>query len=165
MNASAHCRELGKLLGNLQALEASLRLYLYFAEDPPHEPLPSGLTFPAVVVGQALPVNALTDYSSLEQLITRFNRRVAASHPQLALDPSLVALRDALVHGRVLALPGTSQQRLFKFGKPANGTAVATFAVDLNEVWLREQAGRVRAAVASVAKAASPRFVAPLGAA
>ena len=143
------------------ALEASLRAYLYSVQDPPHAPLPTGFVFPQIKAGDVLPVNALTDYASLGELITRFNRRVAASHPTLVVDPSLVELRDALAHGRVLGPIGASRSSLFKFARPNGSTVVATFVAELNEAWFHAQVERVAVEVAKVARVAGPQLVTP----
>src|SRR5216117_3606119 len=99
MDLEEHARLVGRLVGNLDSLEFALRAYLYEKADPPHTPLPAGHTLDSLKIGDAVPINAMTDYSSLGELIDRYNRLVERSSPGLQVDRSLVSLRDALAHG------------------------------------------------------------------
>lgn len=149
MDIEEHARLLGLIIANLQSLEFLLRATLYAQEDPPHSPLPAGQSLGTLAVGDTLPLNAMTDFSTLGQLIDRYNQRVSATHPQLALDGSLIALRDALAHGRVSAGDPREDMTLVKFDRAGR----VVFSQKLTEQWLRSQASRVWAEIKKLAKA------------
>src|SRR6266852_8035970 len=99
MDLREHAALMGKLLLSSQCLEYALRASLYERCDPPHEPLAPGIVLDTMSFGDLVPENAITRWDSLTHLIKRYNR--AISDQQLAVDPSLVDLRDALAHGRM----------------------------------------------------------------
>jgi len=128
----------GKILANLQALELLLRRYLYDRSDPPCDPLERQLN--DLALGDAVPENPLTDWSTLGQLIDRYNGRVAQLRPSLAVDMGVVAVRDALAHSRVW-LPEWSAEPdappvLLKFTKPSAGVAKVSFMQVASSAWL-----------------------------
>jgi hypothetical protein len=121
---------IGKVLANLQALEFSLRLYLHNSEDnvmayakPLHE----------LTVGEGVPENPLTDWSSLGTLIGRYNSRV---QPELAVDPAVVEVRDVLAHGRMWLPHLGASPVLLKFAKPSSGSTRVTFLQVSSSEWL-----------------------------
>lgn len=144
MDLDTNALHLGRLLGQLQSLDMQLRSFLYQSADPPHDPAPPGVSLLSVNVGDVLPENAFTDYSTLGQLIKRYNRIVGPVDPQLILDQSVVELRDALVHGRVSGASPEPSVALLKFDKPRNAQARVTYWVLLTETWLAAEVTRVR---------------------
>jgi hypothetical protein len=145
--AVAYTDRLGKLLVNLQTLESYLRDYLYYKQDGAYAALPQPIH--SYAVGELAPENALTDYSSMGQLIGRYNARVtAAGHHELAVDPAIVDVRDALAHGRVF-LPADSPAvavegapLIVKFERPIAGNARLAFREYATVEWLNLWLGR-----------------------
>lgn len=138
-----YARDLGALLMNFQALEYLLRAYLYEHEGAAFDELPAGIDWYSVKPGDELPVNALTSFESLGQLIDRYNGMVAGHAPQDVVDRSVVELRDALAHGRVSGAPGSTRPVLLKFAKPMGGRVRVTVSQPLTPDWLMEQRVRV----------------------
>jgi hypothetical protein len=138
-----YARDLGSLLMNFQALEYLLRAYLYEHEGTAFDELPAGVDWYSVKPGDELPLNALTSFESLGQLIDRYNGMVAGRVPQDAVDRSVVELRDALAHGRVSGAPGSARPVLLKFDRPTNGRVRVTVSQPLTEEWLIEQRVRI----------------------
>src|SRR5947209_2870741 len=98
---------LGELLRTFQSLEFLLRSFLYEKADPPHTKFPDNFVIQKLSVGDTVETNAATDFSSLSQLIDRYNKLIKPTAPELMLDPSIVQLRDALAHGRVSTIHPT----------------------------------------------------------
>ncbi len=153
MELEEHARLMGRLVGNLQSLEFALRAYLYAKGDPPHTPFPPGQTLQSLKVGDMAPVNAMTDYSTLVQLIDRYNKLVGSTHPELQLDRSLVSIRDGLAHGRVSALDPADDLVLLKFERPSTSGARVAYSVTLTNDWLQSQIHRVFEELKKVMKA------------
>lgn len=153
MESEEHARLVGRLVGNLQSLEFAIRAYLYERAEPPHTPLPSGQTLDSLKTGDVVPVNALTDYSSLGQLIERYNKLIEKTHPELQVDRSLVSIRDALAHGRVSTSDPAKDFVLLKFDKPSGGVVSVAYAQTLTAVWLKSQTRQVFEEVKKIGKA------------
>lgn len=153
MDLEHHANLLGNLVANLRSLEFAIRAYLYAREDPPHAPLVPGKVLDSAKVDDVMPVNAFTDYSSLSQLIDRFNQLVGKTHPELRLDPSVLALHDALAHGRVSTSDPARDLVLLKFDRPSRGLAHVAYAQPLTADWLKTQIRRVFDEVAKIGKA------------
>ncbi len=94
---------------------------------------------------------ALTDYSTLGQLIDRYNRIVASTYPKLALDSSIVDLRDALAHGRISTIDTKQSLVLLKFDRPSNDLTTVIYSQELTFQWLDEQVDYVLAEVKKIA--------------
>jgi hypothetical protein len=106
----AHACALGRLVGNFQSLELVIRTFLYSRRDPPHRGFRFRKSMSHLKPGDEVPGNAYTSFDTLGQLIGRFNRIAAKRFPAMAIDPSIVTVRDALAHGRVwsdIAGPGS----------------------------------------------------------
>lgn len=130
---------LGRLVWNLWSLEWMLRNVLYLLKRAPHTELPHPETLFAAKTGDRLPENALTSYDSLGQLIDAYNE--TARKP---IDRSLVALRDTIAHGRVLAKDDASQHFvLAKFTKPGGNSVAVETRYELTFDWMNEQIARV----------------------
>jgi hypothetical protein len=126
---------------------------LYEQRDPPHEPLAPGTDLNTMTFGEVVPENAITRWDSLTHLIKRYNR--AISDWQLAVDPSLVDLRDALAHGRMAASLSERSFALIKFTRPYAGRVEVGFRQELSKEWIENQIKRVLAECEKVARAAS----------
>jgi hypothetical protein len=133
---------LGRLLGNFWSLEWMLRNVLYRLGHPPHNVMAPRPLF-AANVGDTFPVNALTSYDSLRQLIDAYNATTTSQ-----IDPSFVILRDTLAHGRVLCADDAwVNLSLMKFSRPDSDNVTVETRFDLTLDWMDEQIVRVRAAL------------------
>jgi hypothetical protein len=122
-----------------------LRQVLYRLGHPPHNAMATRPLF-AAKVGDAFPVNALTSYASLGQLIEAYNATAKAP-----IDPSFVILRDTVAHGRVLCADDSwVNLSLMKFSRPVAGRVTVETHYDLTLGWVSEQSDRVLKALDSV---------------
>lgn len=153
MVLSEQATMMGKLLMSFQCLEHALRAYLYGRRDPPHEPLDPGTDLNTMTFGAVLPENAITRWDSLTHLIRRYNRAIGDG--QLAVDPGLVELRDALAHGRLAASSSLWNFALIKFTRPYAGRVEVGFLEELSKEWMENQIRRVLAECEKVGKAAA----------
>lgn len=104
----------GAILVNLQSLELMLRLFLTHASG-------QMITLPSAA-GQDVQETFLTNYMTLGELVDEYNQRLSASEGSFRIDRSVVAIRDALAHGRLLSVepidsPGLTVT-MFTFQKP-----------------------------------------------
>lgn len=134
---------LGKILGNLQSLEFALRAVLYENESEPHYPLDYGKNLNDLSEGDIVPENAMTDYSSLGQLIDRFNSEIADGDNRLMVDQDLLKLRDALAHGRVSSKSESGDLVLIKFDRPKNNTVKVSYVQKMTKDWLKAQVKKI----------------------
>jgi len=139
---------IGKILVNLQAIEFSLRLFLYESVGPQH----ATLNLDQLAVGYWLPENPITNYDSLSDLVCKVNERLEALGVPERIDYSLVDFRDALAHGRISALQPKSPFKLMKFSRAKQGKVKVTTAIDLTPQWLTEQTKRTFAEVQKVGR-------------
>jgi len=151
MDLSEHATLMGKLLLSFQCLEYALRAFLYERRDPPHKPLAPGTDLNTMLFGDVVPENAITRWDSLSYLIKRYNRAVGDG--QLAVDHSLVELRDALAHGRMAA--SGRNFALVKFSRPFAGRVDVGFREELSKEWMQNQIKRVFAECEKVGRAAN----------
>ena len=142
MDAIDHTIALGRLVSVLQILETTLRLAMEQLEPN----LAAHWHWGALQVGQAVPYDALADYRGLRTTIERYNGLVPA--PNRIDAERLVALRDALAHGRVFPMGDTGfPMRLVKFGPSAGTTFPVEQVADMTQEWLQEQISLVGAAI------------------
>ena len=81
MNADEHSLNLGRLVGNLQSLEATIRTFL--ARTDPS-------------------INSIINGDTLGPLVRKYNNQLAGNEPY-SIDPQVLKIRNALAHGLVLA--------------------------------------------------------------
>lgn len=146
MGLDEHARHLGGLIGNLQSLEFLLRIALSKLPGARGRGVLSGQDFYLSPVDSFLPENDLTSYDSLGELISKFNKEMD-KQGKLKIDESLVAIRDALAHGRVSASAPDETLRLLKFDKPQDGRVRVVFNEELSEAWFMRHKNRVRDAI------------------
>jgi hypothetical protein len=133
---------LGRLMGNFWSLEWMLRNVLYRLGHPPYAAMAPRPLFEAKV-GDQFPVNAMTSYASLRQLIASYNE--TASTP---VDPSFVTLRDTLAHGRVLCADDSwVNLSLMKFSRPDGDNVTVETRYDLTLEWMNNQTARLAIAL------------------
>ena len=80
----------------------------------------SGIRWIPLRVGDIVDENELTNYDTLLKLINKYNDVIAKTDVE-RLDKSIVAIRDAFAHGRVLALAEANNYRIVKFSIPKKG--------------------------------------------
>lgn len=123
-DAEKHAQDIGRIVGQLQSIEFLLRWWL--AKRNGHEiVLPSH-------VGQVLNVTPVTDYRTMGQLIKAYNSQLNAEEANYQLDMKIVEIRDALAHGRVLAIGDEAFLTLYRFSKPTNGQVETTAITSLS---------------------------------
>ncbi len=144
---------IGKLYANLQSLEFVLRGALYEKGSQPHNPIGLGVSINSFAVGDNIPENAMTDYSSLGQLIDRYNSEIANGELEKKVNRDIVSVRDALAHGRASANKMDEDTTLIKFTKPKNSSVTVSFSQRLTKTWLKEKIGLVYSEVIKVVKA------------
>ena len=145
-----HYKLLGKLVGNFQTLEFVLRGFLQ--ELPSARPMgiPSGTDIYSFPVDSELPESEITSYDTLRDLIKKFNIEMETRGGS-TIDVALVAVRDALAHGRVSAPTPDDTMRLIKFGKPdKKGRVRVDFNQQMTKSWFEDQIARVRQAIIAV---------------
>ena len=138
MNPSEYARDLGMIVGNLQSLEYLLRGYLY-EEDDPAAPSVDPARWYKLEANEILPLNSLTSYESLGQLIDRYNSSVVALDPRLQVGKWVVGLRDALAHGRISGALDGEHLTLLKFAKPQGDQVRVETVVLLTPEWMADQ--------------------------
>jgi hypothetical protein len=140
-----HVLGVGQIVTNLQALEFLLRLFLSKLEsggDRSKEgPNPLGFK-----VGDRVPVNALTNYDSLAEVVRKYNDRVGDS--AFRVDPSVVDLRDAFAHGRVLARQPRRPLHLIKLARPEGDAVTVTTHLVLTDDWIASTRARLAGEIA-----------------
>jgi len=151
MTLDEHVRHLGGLVANFQSLEFILRAVLQASPSARPIGIPHGTNIYSYPVGAELPLNELTSYDSLGELIAKFNSQ-AAQLGLPAVDATLVEIRDALAHGRVSADVIENDLRLLKFSKPDDGSVRVTFNERLSSEWFTNQKKRVIRAIELVHK-------------
>jgi len=138
MNIDKHLMLLGQLVGSIQSLEFSLRIALYFKNN---SKLPPDLQ--RMKVGDIVTENQLTNYDTLGELINKYNHEIADVYSFSRVDEKMVALRDAIAHGRVTSSELTEHSRLIKFNKPEDGKVTVTFSEEMNFEWISKKTKEV----------------------
>jgi hypothetical protein len=138
---------IGKIIWNLHSLEYALRLFLWESvgpKDPAFHP-------DQLSVNDKVAVNPITNYDSLGDLIMKVNKYLETLGKSERIDRSVVDLRDAIAHGRVVSFHPTGPFRMLKFSKPKSGYVSVTTVVELTPDWLADQVKRTYSEVAKVA--------------
>ena len=146
MSRDEHFIRLGKLVANYQSLEFLLRVVLQSLPSARPLGIPHGVDVYSFPVGSKLPESEITSYDSLGQLISKYNKEMARRQLPL-IDNTLVAVRDALAHGRVSAPTLNGTLRLLKFGERTNGLVPVAFNVEMSARWFSSQTRRVYDAI------------------
>ncbi len=115
-----YCRDLGKVIGNLSSLELMVRLFLHNVEFNRYGSPPPEVDLDKIEVGDVVPENYFSNYDSLGDLIKKYNSLVSSQKVlELCVDETIVKLRDAFAHGRVLSQQPELALQLYKFEKPS----------------------------------------------
>jgi hypothetical protein len=139
-----HAKGIGALLGNLQILETMVRARIATLDPTRYKPW----RWDDLVPGRELPEDAFTATDSLGPMIAVYNDLVDEKS-RIDRD-GLVALRDALAHGRVWTLDCRFPVKLVKFRKSRPGWVTVEWAEDMTVDWFKKQMRVVGAAVAAV---------------
>lgn len=136
--ADNHASHLGKLVGNLQSLEALLRVYLLNIAHKQTPPMSVGPSYWSLSVGDVVAEDAFTNFDSLGALIGKFNSDVQSRDVTLRVDPAVIPLRDLLAHGRLAAdSPDPSRLKIVKFDKPDGGNVKVVASALMDEAWFK----------------------------
>ncbi|KTB97120.1 hypothetical protein [Pseudomonas sp. ICMP 10191] len=131
MTLEEHSAALGKLLSNLQTVELLARMYIheksYKAENKSIPPFK--INSPVGSTHRADPFN---NYDTLTTTLKKYNN--LNNKATVDID-SLVELRDALAHGRILGEIDDDNLRLLKFSKEQNGEVRVTYNETLSKQW------------------------------
>lgn len=155
MTRDDHLIGIGKIVGNLQAVEFLLRIFFCDAEGESYD-WPDSAT-------RDVAVNHLTNQDSLGKLIRNFNSLLSSNEGQFQIDLGIVRIRDAIAHGRPTALSKEFPVTLWKFGKPKDGRVALEFFEVLNEEWFSESLSLLREQMSKVASCSGRRGYKSLG--
>ena len=145
---------LGKIVSNLHGLEVLLRVFLHNVDKKRYGTSPPEVALNKINVGVAVPENYFTNYDSLGDLIQKYNNLVAKlGEQELRIDETIVTLRDAIAHGRVLGLKPEPPFQLYKFGKPTKKQVPVIDIIDLTDARLKKEIGCVFEELMKVKKA------------
>ena len=131
----------GKLIANLQSLEFLLRAFLATIYDTDSNGLIPGMpkNMYDLQVGDMVPINYLTNYYHLGQIIDKYNEYLKPKDVSFLIDrDSIVGLRDALAHGRVSGVSPHPPLRIIKFDKPDKqniGQVKVVFSDTMDKEW------------------------------
>lgn len=131
MDYKAHLNGVGAIVTNLQAVETVLRRFLVsrFGQCPKF-PEPGA---------QTACRSYLTAYVSLGGLIADYHNVLTEQEQNFRIDESIVSLRDALAHGRLVVRGKEPPYELWKFGKSSGSKTDVDFFAVLTEEWLKEK--------------------------
>lgn len=146
MTSDEHILALGKLFGNLHALETALRIFL--SSRPGAQPIydTPGLDVLELPVGTELPESSFTEHIYLSELVKRFNAFASAENTT-PIDLQVVYLRNALVHGCVFGRKAEFPVHLLKFRKAATGRVILEMNSPMTADWFAQQIDSVVAAL------------------
>jgi hypothetical protein len=150
MTCDEHSKQIGKIVVNLQSLEIVLRLFLSAkAGENAQLPLPGDTT---------VPETWLTNYKSLGNLVGVYNAELTSiESPRFAVDETVVTVRDALAHGRIMSPTPSPPFTLFKFGKPKKGIVAIKSIDELTAAWLSAKITLTRDQIIKVTECAHAR--------
>jgi hypothetical protein len=125
----------GKMVSNLASLEFALRTVIYLNETPPSRRSPIAKPLTDLRAGDKVDANAITSWDSLRDLVRKYNER----NPSSRISESLVELRDALAHGRILTDDPKKDLQLIRFSRPSDGKVIVEIAQTMSFEWLGQQ--------------------------
>jgi hypothetical protein len=147
-----HAFSLGRLMTGLQAVECAMREYLLAVQSGGRGSVRPGRW--SLRVGDVVDVDAFTSHASLRALIDAFNAAVRARGLPETIDPTIAALRDVVVHGRVSASkPDLSDYTILKFGPEHNKKVRVTESTTMDVAWFDRAITRVREETLKVQRA------------
>ena len=145
-------RGFGEILTNLLTLELLARLFLHECQGA-NQPAPPGqAAFHQHQVGDWVNETALTNYDTLKIVIRKCNAVLKARGPGEFLDESLVEIRDALAHGRLLGTDPCTFQ-LVRFSRAKNKQVQVEFSAEITSDWIQTQVSRTHTELQKVVAA------------
>lgn len=134
---------LGKVIANLHSLEAMLRIFLAHVETRRYERTGTSVDLDRLSAGDYVAEDYFTNYDTLGKLIGTYNSLAPSPLPErLRVDETIVDIRDALAHGRVLGQGPSPPMTLYKFSKPRSGRVKVADVIDLTEATLDQMRGK-----------------------
>ena len=145
-----HALNLGKLVGNLLTIEMAARMFLAKHEENFQSKVTTQLS--QVSEGDLVESDAFTNPDDLRQTLKKYNKRAPDA---LAIPVNeIVALRDALAHGRTFGFGEVPHLRLLKFSrKAAEGKYRVELAQDMSETWFAQNIGVLESALQNLTQA------------
>jgi len=145
-----HALNLGKLTGNLLSIEMGARLAIVKLDAHAASKVFSQL--PQVKEGDLVEWNAFTNSDDLRQTLEKYNKHAPL---ECRLDvSSVVALRDALAHGRTFGFGTAKYLRLLKFSRKQNAGKIAVeLAQDMTDSWFSESNQLLEKALSKITNA------------
>ena len=141
---------MGKLVANMQSLEFILRGFLHNREIAKGITPDAKINYNNMRKGNIVPNNAFTNCDTLRDLIHKYNTTPEITSANLAIDETLVDIRDAIAHGRISSDDITAPMHLLKFKKPKGDQVEVSFSELMTKEWLKKQVNRFRDAVITV---------------
>lgn len=132
MDYKDHIAGVGSIVTNLQALESALRRFLVARYG-------QCANFPQM--GDTTACRSyLTAFESLGPLIKEYHGLLEEHEKQFRVDDTVVPIRDALAHGRLIARGDepSPPYELWKFGRVKDGKVQVDFSQSLTAEWLKE---------------------------
>jgi hypothetical protein len=145
-----HALNLGKLVGNLLTIEMAARMFLAKHEEDFQSKVTTQL--PQVSEGDLVESDAFTNPDDLRQTLRKYNKRA----PKALAFPidEIVALRDALGHGRTFGFGEMPHLRLLKFSrKTTEGKYRVELAQDMSETCFAHNIGVLESALQNLTQA------------
>ena len=126
MTADEHLSGWGKVAGNLLTVEQLLRIFLCEAGNEKVE-------YPKPGEKEAK-LTHLTNRDPLSAVITEFNSQLSKDESSYTVDNSIVDIRDAMAHGRLVST-AEYPVTLYRFGKPVGDRVAVANADVLDVAW------------------------------
>src|SRR5665213_103137 len=136
MTAQDHVVAVGSIITNLQGLETVIRIFLARTKDQKWR-------FPSSS-DEFVDENYVTNFRSLGSLIDEYNGLLSNDEQEFKVDRSVVDIRDAFAHGRLLSVGNVYPATLYKFGVSRNGRVPIVFQEVLTVEWLNRKKLMVR---------------------
>jgi hypothetical protein len=155
MDGNDHLFGVGKIIGNLHAVEHLLRIFLCEAKGQKLEYPKTGDTH--------IPETYLTNRWSLEPVIKAYNATLSATEQNYSVDVAIVKLRDAIAHGRLASKSESFPLTLYKFGEPSGGLIPIEEATELDQSWLDEKRALILAQIEKVQQCSNARGYQSIG--
>ena len=149
-----HALAFGSLMGNILSLEFLLRLFLLKNEGNSEDSFPEWGKFHELKEGDSITLNAFTRDKYFSNVVQKYNKDSRIEKRGLAINNTLVDLRNALAHGMISGLNPSPPLRLLHFDfDRKQGIVSVKLNVLLTIQWFNEQIVQVRLAMENVEKA------------
>jgi hypothetical protein len=147
LDHDSHALNLDRILAYFQSLETSLRSAIAHLSKLWRAPYDVS----TLKIGDQVNADPFTNYDTLSKLIERFNSLVPPAD-QIDVRP-LVALRDAMAHGRVFSATPAFPLKLIKFTKEdGKGSVSVEYSSTMDEAWFESERNRVAGALQKLSK-------------